>query len=715
MDALPLALLRLHESEIVRLCGLTRAAQGQEAARQGKITQAERVAGTLRATMLEGETSRVVAAHFSDAGMEGWECSCPVFAERQAAPSTASSRGASPADLPPEPIRAPRFPLFACEHVAALLSAWLLNPRQFHTEGAAPSEPLARGPVLQAKEAAPVSPTVDQPPASAALESLGPAARRLLGLLALAGGRASDEEARRLFARVGLGPIEAAPQTLKQLHEVGWLERLQPDSLRRARPLASTEPQGWAIPAVLLAQVPREVALEEMPAVDALTIAPADASRLPGLLVLALSLVLADTVPDERVRMLQGQLALPAEQARFFLMLLFLVGLLPEGQFTRMGSAEVNSGAAAGELLLRGARFLLWRKDDEVARDLLLLWRHAHLTGELIDLREVGVRVVTLHRRERLRGADIAAENQAAKAFVLDLLGAVPAGRWWSFGSWVEFVWRFRPEFLRGRQQALLRPEWWLERVEDGKTLSPEVRAEWRQAEGRYLALLFRRALHWLGLLDLAFDAQGRLKAFRVTPDGARLLQKAAMAVDEQESAAPAVPTAPMLPEHAQKPLPLRAMEGGRLLVPAAALRDADPEAVETLFQWCEPAGATAEGLLVQPTARRVAAALDAGGDLEAWLAALASTKPVQPAVSALIARVRGWAAAYGRVRLYPAATLLEVADAALMRELERVVNLAERRDHALSPEMAVIRPADVEPLIEELRRRGYAPWCKIP
>lgn len=740
MDAPPLALLRLRESEIVRLCGLMRAARGQEAARQGKITQAERVAGTLRATMLEGETSRVVAAHFSDAGMEGWECSCPVFAEQRAARDAESPVGASLAALPQESTQSP-LPSFACEHVAALLSAWLLNPRQFQTEGGKPAPAIPAATSVPQRTAPPqatrptLSPALEQQrPAPAALESLGSAARRLLGLLALAGGSASDDEAQRLFARMDLGPIEAAPQILRHLHEAGWLEPLQSGSRGRSRPLAEAPPPGWAIPAALLAQVPREVTLEEMPAVDALTLAPADAFHLPEQLVLALALVLAQPPSNDRARMLQEQPGISAEQARFLLALLYQAGLIsgeqanlksPELAPARAKESSINS-AAAGETLLRGTRFLLWRDTQEVAHDLLTLWRYAHLTGELADLREVGVRVAVSSQRERRKiSADIVAENRAAKAFVLDLLGAVPAGRWWGFGSWVEFIWRFRPGFLRGRQEERLRPEWWLERMEDGEVLSPEVRAEWRQGEGRYLALLVRRGLHWLGLLDLAFDARGRLQAFRVTPAGARLLQKAATAVDEQpgdeqpgtaDEVPSAAPTMPIPPENAQRPLPLQAVRDDRLFVPIAALREADPAALERLLCWCEPAGATADGLLVQPTARRVAAGLDAGGDLEAWLATLEASKPLEtPALQSLIARVRGWAAAYGRVRLYPLVALLEVADATLMRELERVVNLAERRDHTLSPELAVIRPAEVEPLLEELRRRGYAPWCSIP
>jgi hypothetical protein len=708
VETLPLALLRLRESEIVRLCGLMRAAHGQEAARQSKVTQAERKAGTLRATILDGDISRVVAAHFSDGGLTGWECACPVGATHQAASNIAAASAAQPQ----QPAHS-----FACEHVAALLWAWLRDPRQFQTEE-------SRSVALPAPAG---EDTGGTPPAPAALESLDSVARQLLGLLALAGGSATDEEALRLFARMGLGSGEEAPPMLRLLYEAGWLARFRRGS--QGRSLHAALQQGWQIPAARLSQVPREVPLEEVPAeaVEAeLSTHLADGRRLAEQFLLVLAQVVADQTSAHQTmadlpRQLQAQFSLSGEQARFSLAMLYQAGLLSSEQVAlasrapgaapqeraslSVGGANVG---ASGETLLRGARLLLWRDTQEVLRDLLMLWLHARPARELADLRDAGVRVATLGKRERQVASEIAAENQAAKAFVLEMLRAVPVGQWWSFGSWVEFVWRFRPAFLRGRQQGLLRPQWWLERPEDGRALALEVRGEWRQGEGRYLALLFRHALHWLGLLDLAFDARGRLQAFRLTEQGALLL--AEVPLDSKLAPTPA-PTS----QDEQKLL-LQPIKDDCLLVPLAALRAAQASALETLLHWCEPAGATAAGLLVRPSARRVAASLDAKHDLDAWLATLEAVSPatsVQPALKALVERVRGWAAAYGRVRLYSGVALLEVAEAGLMRELERVAHLDKRRDHALSPEMALIRPADVEPLLEELWRRGYAPWMR--
>src|SRR5262249_34176006 len=109
-DSLPVTLLHLRAAEIVRLCGLARAARGQDFARTGRVRQAERVAGTLRAVVLDGETAGAVLAGFSASGLDAWACDghpLPVQPQeaqpQQAQPHNTSGAGAA----------AP------CEHVAA--------------------------------------------------------------------------------------------------------------------------------------------------------------------------------------------------------------------------------------------------------------------------------------------------------------------------------------------------------------------------------------------------------------------------------------------------------------------------------------------------------------------------------------------------------------------------------------------------------------------
>jgi len=755
-DFLPVALVHLREAEIVRLCGLARAARGQEYGRLGRVHQAERTAGTLRATVLDGETSRSVTARFSDSGLESSACTC------------------SPAQPDQEPQVSGVHPL--CEHVAALLTLWVREPEQFRAASMASQSssadvspaalddvpafldmPMPAAPEASAAAASP-APAMTPAEALASLEHLDREIRHFLNLLALAGGSVTEHEAQQLFLRFDLGEPEAALAALERLQQHG-LARPVFTAGSAARGVAADSPAGWSIPAALLERLPRVVPLTPLVTASEATeqkqelgekteTAPVSRARQPealpaeaglhearaeGTLPMLLLLVAAQAIdismppliaatsqkPASRstldldaalAQQWAKQLQAAPEQIRFCLALLRLVGLLPPPAPFRAATSsapakdftgQVVTTAAraramvaperAREALLSTYRLLFARPEAEVARDLFTHWLHAHSASELLELRDAGVRVAWLRQREQ---ADIAAENQAARQFIIDVLRSVPVGPWWSFSSLVEFVWRFQPAFLRGRQQTFLRPQWWLERLPDGEPLSLDVRAEWRQAEGRYIALLMRRALHWLGAVDLALDAQGRLKGFRVTRLGAFLL--GAQAPD-------AAPEPTALP-----PALLQLQEDGALLAPLAALQD---ERLDMLLWWCEPSGATAEALRFRPSAERMAAALDAGQELVAWLGWLERLPP-SAALADLIAQARRWAGQYGQVRLTASATVLEVGDPALLRELEMTLDLSERYvDHALASGLAVLRADAVETLVEEMRRRGYAPW----
>jgi hypothetical protein len=770
-DSLPVALLHLREAEIVRLCGLARAARGQEYARMGQVRQAERAEGILRAVVLEGEAARTARAYFSDSGLDAWECACsPARPDQSAAPG----------------VRAP------CEHVAALLALWVREPEQFRV-----TETATDSPSPDIVDTSPPSSSADKPAAARPergerlsvsteteapgeaipsrskdapalaivdLEHLDQELRRFLNLLALAGGSVTEREARRLFTRLELGEPEAALAALEQLRQHGLVQPIFA-AAAPSRRAAADSPAGWSIPDALLARLPRIVPLTPLelsasmeaqadestkaaaapapePLPEALPLEPGlrvqrAAMDLPALLVLVAAQMVDRGAPAPGVAANQkpasrstldldaalaqqwaAQLQSTPEQARFCLALLRLLGVFPAMQTPRVPSPEqaaalaypAVSSAQARESLLRAYLLLLARPQADVLRDLFTHWLHAASAHELIELRDAGVRVAWPGLRETRHAPDIAAENQAARRFIVDLLRSVPAGRWWSFSSLVEFVWRFQPAFLRGRQQTFLRPQWWLERLPEGQPLSVDVRADWRQAEGRYIALLMRRALHWLGVVDLALDEQGRLKGFRISPPGAALL-----GADATPSDAP-VPVsaddmlsadgAPASAASASAPLLLE--DDGTLLAPLGALRI---EQLETLLWWCKPAGATAGALRFRPDAARVASALDAGQDLDAWLAWLGQ-QPRSAALTALVAQVRRWAALYGQVRVYESVTVLEVSDQAVLQELEVTLALSERYiDHALAPGLAVLRPAAVEALIDEMQRRGYAPW----
>jgi hypothetical protein len=64
----------------------------------------------------------------------------------------------------------------------------------------------------------------------------------------------------------------------------------------------------------------------------------------------------------------------------------------------------------------------------------------------------------------------------------------------------------------------------------------------------------------------------------------------------------------------------------------------------------------------------------------------------------------------YGRIRLYTDATLLEIADASILRELSATTSLEKQTVQSISSTRLLLKKSGGEHLIEELRRRGQAP-----
>src|SRR6185312_10261108 len=100
------ALLRLRAADVVRVCGLNAAAVGLELAANHRVVAGQRDGRRLLATVVDESprTVSVEAAEETDAMR--WACDC-------------SHAG----------------PL-ACEHVAAVLSAWIAHPSDFQVNGA---------------------------------------------------------------------------------------------------------------------------------------------------------------------------------------------------------------------------------------------------------------------------------------------------------------------------------------------------------------------------------------------------------------------------------------------------------------------------------------------------------------------------------------------------------------------------------------------------
>lgn len=99
------ALLRLRAADVVRVCGLNAVAVGLELTANHRVVAGQREGSRLLATVMDGSPRTASVEATDDAGALRWACDCTHVG-----------------------------PL-ACEHVAAILSAWIAHPSDFLANG----------------------------------------------------------------------------------------------------------------------------------------------------------------------------------------------------------------------------------------------------------------------------------------------------------------------------------------------------------------------------------------------------------------------------------------------------------------------------------------------------------------------------------------------------------------------------------------------------
>jgi hypothetical protein len=106
----------------------------------------------------------------------------------------------------------------------------------------------------------------------------------------------------------------------------------------------------------------------------------------------------------------------------------------------------------------------------------------------------------------------------AARRALLDMLGRVPPGVWWSLESFVATIKAQVPDFQRPGGDY---DSWYIRDAESEEVL--QGFENWERVDGALVRWLLSGPLHCLGLLDLHTEAN----AFRLTPSGAALLELA--------------------------------------------------------------------------------------------------------------------------------------------------------------------------------------------
>ncbi len=398
------------------------------------------------------------------------------------------------------------------------------------------------------------------------------------------------------------------------------------------------------------------------------------------------------------------------------------------------------------------ARLLLGPARAEIARDLFALWLTQPGYDELFELQEERLRLccrTTLTNYPLLRGSELEEENSEARQILLACIAQAPVNQWIQFPAFARFIYRLNPLFLQKRQRLFPAPHWWIEQ-EEGRPLQPTQMSDWMRAEGQYLERLLRGPLHWWGMADLALAPQGRVLAFRLTPLAGLFLNGTEPLRQEREQeswqtsplaqsdtrvgatlavAAPPVapsptdalaiaapPTdAPPTDALAIAPLavtpPIALGEQDALLVPASA---AAWPFIERIEVFAEAAGVENGRLCYRLTPSALAGALGRGQDPSALLTLLRERAAAQPetarALERLLEQIAQWIASYGRVRLYSGVSLLQIADAAVMRELAVTTSVEQQIVRSITPTLVILKKQSAERLTEEIKRRGQSP-----
>src|SRR5579885_1706579 len=363
-------------------------------------------------------------------------------------------------------------------------------------------------------------------------------------------------------------------------------------------------------------------------------------------------------------------------------------------------------------VLPNAAQLLLGPGRADVLRELFSHWLKQTSYAELLDLNDEGVRLCCRSPplgQAALRAGELEAENSEARQTLTALIAQAPRDRWINFPSFARFIYRLNPYFLQRRQRQFSSPHWWIEQ-EEGRPLRPGQLSEWLRGEGRYLARLLQGPLHWWGMVDIVLSADERLLAFRLTSMAGALLNdtpetnRVGAGMNQKNLAFKENGPVSLAPT-------ITVSEEGRLLLPSVP---ENWEVIELIERFAEICGVQACQLCYRLTAASLSAAFSCGQSPAPLLELLRNVATPaygeSTSVTNWLAQLESRIANHGRIRLYTDATLLEVADSAVLRELAAVTSINDAIVRPVHPTLMIVKKQGAEGLIDELKRRGQAP-----
>lgn len=260
---------------------------------------------------------------------------------------------------------------------------------------------------------------------------------------------------------------------------------------------------------------------------------------------------------------------------------------------------------------------------------------------------------------------------------LLDLLKACEAGTWYSLKQVAQTIRDYAPDFQRtgGDYES-----WYIRDVKTGQYLTGFE--HWDEVEGRLIAQVIAGPMHYLGAVDLGWDAQGQDVLFRVTEWGWAWMH-----------GGDAEPTAEFAP--------IEVTADGRVHWPADG-NLLHRFHLERFAAWVSDD----DGAIYQITPGSLARILGQGVDSEAVARFLTQASAGQ-VPDAVLTRIREWASRRGRARM-TRAVLLEADSPEVLAEIRADPEVGPLLGDAVGPACVRVPEAHLRRVEALLRSKGF-------
>lgn len=263
------------------------------------------------------------------------------------------------------------------------------------------------------------------------------------------------------------------------------------------------------------------------------------------------------------------------------------------------------------------------------------------------------------------------------REFLLNLVDAIPEGKWWSLNSFIRDIKQKYADFQRPASDY---DSWFIKRASDGQYLRGF--SYWDQVDGALIKYFITNILYWLGQVDLSIaDGVAEPTAFRIKSN-----------VEGQKS--------DVRPSTLDEKGKLSVSSNGRITIPRDAPRVVRYQ-VSRFCEWEEPKG---DDFRYRISTHSLAKAKEQGLKIEHLLPLLAKHSAGLP--PSLVKALKRWEVSGTEARA-ETQTVLRLSKPEILEELRRSSKAAKYLGEVLSPTAVVVKGGAIQKVLEALTELG--------